>query len=80
MTLQKLWYYVNPYVQKLSCISSIVSAIEDGKFVGGQVLTVIHDKVLSMVSDAVGNELCTTLAKQASDPYFRILENWIYKV
>ena len=67
-------------MQGMSVISAIATSIEDSNARGGQVLTILHDKALSMVGDAGGQKLCHTLAEAASKPYFHILENWIYKV
>jgi gamma-tubulin complex component 2 len=64
----------------MGIISSISVAIEEAKARGGQVLTILHEKALSMVGDAGGQKLCYNLAEAASQPYFHILENWIYKV
>lgn len=64
----------------MGTLRSIVNEIEKQDSCGGQVLTLLHEKAISMVGDAVGQSLCYDLAQQASAPYFTILENWIYKV
>lgn len=64
----------------MKILSSIASALELRDCRGGQVLSLLHEKAVSMVGDAAGQALCYTLARSASTPYFTILENWIYKV
>jgi len=64
----------------MTIISAIVMSIEESNARGGQVLTILHEKAMSMGGDTGGQKLCYTLAEAASKPYFHILENWIYKV
>jgi len=64
----------------MSILGSIITAIEEKKLRGGQVLSLLHLKTVVMVGNAIGHSLCYELAQKASKPFFRILENWIYKV
>jgi gamma-tubulin complex component 2 len=73
-------FYVNPTIQVFSILKSIVTEIMQQDLRGGQVLSLLHEKAVSMVGDATGQSLCFNLAQKACMPYFVILENWIYKV
>jgi gamma-tubulin complex component 2 len=61
-------------------MSSIAASIEDKTARGGQVLSILHDFAVTMAGDQSGKKICHALTETASQPYFRILESWIYKV
>lgn len=73
-------FFIHPTLQVMGILRSIVNDIDRQGSRGGQVLTLLHEKAVSMVGDATGQNLCYSLAQKASAPYFVILENWIYKV
>ncbi|CAL8090112.1 unnamed protein product [Orchesella dallaii] len=79
LTLQKMWFFIHPTMQAFAVLNSLVTDIEENELIGGPVLSVLHEKATSMVADEALSLLCQSLAQKASDPYFSILESWIYK-
>lgn len=67
-------------MQVFAVLNSLVTKIEEDELSGGKVLTVLHEKAMNMVTDEALSNLCQSLAQKASEPYFTILESWIYKV
>jgi len=61
-------------------MSSIAASVDRETARGGKVLSILHEKAVTLAGDEVGLKTCSILAENASQPYFRILENWIYKV
>lgn len=79
LPLQKLWFYVQPCMQTMEILAVIGSGIDKGACTGGAVLSLLHEKTLSMIGDARAQELCLFLTQSACAPYFELLEKWIFK-
>ncbi|PIK61694.1 putative gamma-tubulin complex component 2 [Apostichopus japonicus] len=79
LPLQKLWFYVQPCMHTMDILSSIATGINKGACTGGVVLSLLHERTLSMIGDARGQELCLFLTQSACAPYFELLEKWIFK-
>lgn len=79
LTLQKFWFYLQPTMRTLEILVAIVSSINRGECSGGAVLSLLHEKITSLIGDATGQELCLYLTQSACVPYFEMLEKWIYK-
>lgn len=79
LTLQKLWYYVQPCMRTLEILSRIAVAINRGACRGGKTLTHLHNVTCSYIGDARSQELCLHLTQAACKPYFETLEKWIYR-
>nr|XP_060613888.1 gamma-tubulin complex component 2 [Anolis sagrei ordinatus] len=79
LSLQKLWFYIQPTMRTMEILASIAMAVDRGECVGGATLSLLHDKTFSSTGDSQAQELCLYLTKAASVPYFEILEKWIYR-
>ncbi|XP_041354765.1 gamma-tubulin complex component 2-like isoform X2 [Gigantopelta aegis] len=79
LTLQKLWFYLQPTMRTLEILASISNSINRGECIGGAVLSLLHEKTLNLIGDSKSQELCLYLTQSACVPYFEILEKWIYK-
>lgn len=79
LSLQKLWFYLQPTMKTLEILVSIVNSINKGKCVGDAVLTLLHEMTSGFAGDTKSQELCLFLIQSACAPYFEILELWIYK-
>lgn len=79
LSLQKLWFYVQPCLRTMEILSSIVVAIDKGSCKGGAVLTLLHEKTVGFTGDSKSQDLSLFLTQAACVPYFDILEQWIYK-
>ncbi|WAR08340.1 GCP2-like protein, partial [Mya arenaria] len=79
LSLQKLWFYIQPSMKTLDIMASVANSINRGECIGGAVLSMLHEKTSSFIGDVKGQELCLYLTQSACVPYFEILEKWIYK-
>uniref|UniRef100_H9GMS9 Gamma-tubulin complex component n=1 Tax=Anolis carolinensis TaxID=28377 RepID=H9GMS9_ANOCA len=79
LSLQKLWFYIQPTMRTMEILASIATAVDRGECLGGATLSLLHDKTFSSTGDSQAQELCLYLTKAASVPYFEILEKWIYR-
>ncbi|KAM5241151.1 gamma-tubulin complex component 2 isoform 2-T4 [Hipposideros larvatus] len=79
LSLQKLWFYVQPATRTMHILASVASSVDKGECVGGSTLSLLHDRSVNYTGDSQAQELCLYLTKAASVPYFEILEKWIYR-
>lgn len=79
LTLQKMWYLLQPCYTTLEILKSIASSISKGKSYGGAVLSILHDKTMSLSGNTKAQEFCLSVTRKTCEPYFEILENWIYE-
>ncbi|KAK3086762.1 hypothetical protein FSP39_022926, partial [Pinctada imbricata] len=79
LTLQKMWFYIQPTMRTLDILASIANSVNRGECIGGAVLSLLHEKTSGLVGDSKGQDLCLYLTQSACVPYFEILEKWIYK-
>ncbi|KAF8792059.1 gamma-tubulin complex component 2-like isoform X2 [Argiope bruennichi] len=79
LTLQKMWFYLQPSLATMETIADIASILNEGECFGGTVLSVLHDNTASLTGSSKSREICHTLTRAASLPYFEFLEKWIYK-
>jgi len=79
LTLQKMWFYLQPTMRTFDLLASICRAVDKGDCRGGPVLSILHEKTTSMIGDAKAEELCLYLTQAACVPYFDMLQRWIFK-
>ncbi|XP_071477744.1 gamma-tubulin complex component 2-like [Diadema antillarum] len=79
LPLQRFWFYVQPCMQTMEILAAIASSVNRGACTGGSVLSLLHEKTITMIGDMRAQELCLFLTQSACAPYFEILEKWIYK-
>ena len=79
LTLQKMWFYLQPTMRTFELLASICRSIDKGDCRGGPVLSILHEKTTSMIGDAKAEELCLYLTQNACVPYFEMLQKWIFK-
>ena len=79
LTLQKLWYYVQPCMKTLETLSRIAVSINRGSCRGGKTLTNLHNLTSGCIGDERAQELCLHVTQAACKPYFDMLEKWIYR-
>uniref|UniRef100_A0A3P9PE35 Gamma-tubulin complex component n=1 Tax=Poecilia reticulata TaxID=8081 RepID=A0A3P9PE35_POERE len=79
LSLQKLWFYIQPTMRTMEILASIASSLDKGECMGGATLSLLHDRTFNYTGDSQAQELCLYLTKAASVPYFEILEKWIYR-
>eukprot|EP00079_Xenopus_tropicalis_P028015 XP_012822522.1 PREDICTED: gamma-tubulin complex component 2 [Xenopus tropicalis] len=79
LSLQKLWFYIQPTLRTMEVLASIATSLDKGECLGGATLSLLHDRTFGYTGDNQAQELCLYLTKAASAPYFDILERWIYR-
>ncbi|XP_030832712.1 gamma-tubulin complex component 2-like [Strongylocentrotus purpuratus] len=79
LPLQRFWFYIQPCKQTMEILASIAQAIDRGASTGGAVLSLLHERTVTMIGDTRAQNLCLFLTQSACAPYFEILEKWIYK-
>lgn len=79
LSLQKLWFYIQPTMRTMEILASIASSVDKGDCMGGSTLSLLHDRTFNFTGDGQAQEVCLYLTKAASVPYFEILEKWIYR-
>uniref|UniRef100_A0A8C0MRK4 Gamma-tubulin complex component n=1 Tax=Canis lupus familiaris TaxID=9615 RepID=A0A8C0MRK4_CANLF len=79
LSLQKLWFYIQPAMRTVDILASLATSVDKGECVGGSTLSLLHDRSFNYTGDSQAQELCLYLTKAASVPYFEILEKWIYR-
>ncbi|CAG2176410.1 unnamed protein product [Oppiella nova] len=79
LTLQKMWYYLQPSFTHLAILKDIASKVSKSKSIGGAVLSILHENTISLTGNTKAQEFCLSLTRKASESYFEILETWIYE-
>lgn len=79
LTLQKVWFYIQPSLKTLDLLANVAIMIEKGNCKGASILTLLHEKTESYTGDPKGKDLCLYLTQAACAPYFDILQRWIYQ-
>ena len=53
--------------------------IQQGQAYGGAVLSILHEKTISLTGNTKSQEFCLSITKKASESYLEILEKWIHE-
>eukprot|EP00300_Choanocystis_sp_HF-7_P012422 c17884_g1_i1.p1 GENE.c17884_g1_i1~~c17884_g1_i1.p1 ORF type:complete len:744 (+),score=185.64 c17884_g1_i1:32-2263(+) len=80
LTLQKLWFYLQPSLQSLTVLGTVIDDIlTTGQrgCRGGQLLSVVHNRAMLLAGDPNAKRICDYLLEKASLPYFEILDAWV---
>ena len=78
LSLQKLWYYVQPCLSSLSVLERIATTISRGSCRGGKTLSTLHSITTGFIGEPRTQELCLHLSRAACQPYFASLAQWIH--
>ena len=79
LTLQKLWYYVQPCLHTMSLLAQVAVAIGKGRCRGGKTLSTLHHLMGNYTGDERSQELGMHLATSACVPYFEMLGYWVFQ-
>lgn len=77
LTLQKLWYYVQPCLHALEILARVAISITKGACRGGKTLSALHHLASGYTGDGRSQDLCVHVAKAACEPYFDMLASWV---
>ena len=79
LTLQKLWYYIQPCMKTLEILSRVAVSVSNGSCRGGKTLTNLHSLASSFIGDDRSQEVCLHITQAACQPYFNMLQLWVYR-
>ena len=66
LTLQKLWYYVQPCMKTLDILSRVSLAVTRGACRGGKTLTTLHNITSGYIGDQRSQEVCLHITQVSS--------------
>lgn len=78
MTLQSMWLSLQTIFYRMEALKQILDQISRDSCYGGHTLSVLHYRVVNFSTDPRTHEFCLKLMQAASEPYFEILERWLY--
>lgn len=78
LTLQSMWLSLQTIYHRMDALKKILDQISKEPCYGGNTLSVLHDRIVNFSTDARTYEFCLKLMESASEPYFEILEKWLY--
>ena len=79
LTLQKMWYYLQPCLKTMELLARTASTVEKGNCRGGKTLTVLHKLTASLLGDDRAEELSLHITREASKPFMEMLSLWIHE-
>ena len=79
LSLQKAWYLLQPNVTTLHQLHHVSLSLMKAKGVGGQVLSVLHQQTVEAMGNEKQQKLLLSLTRSAAQPYWEILQKWIYQ-
>ena len=77
LTMQKMWYYLQPYYSYLDILKYFSSTINANGTYGGAVLSILHTKTVSLIGNVKLLDFCIKVTIDASVPYFEIFHKWM---
>ncbi|DAZ94676.1 TPA: hypothetical protein N0F65_002385 [Lagenidium giganteum] len=77
LTIQKLWFYVQPSLRTMEMLSKLVDACETTSG-GGSLLSEIQRIKSSLAGDLKACQVFSFLMERATVPYLKMVERWIY--
>ena len=78
LTLQKMWYYIQPCLKTMELLARAASIVEKGQCRGGKTLTVLHKFTASLMGDDRAHELGLYLTQAACKPFLEMLSLWLF--
>lgn len=79
LTLQKLWYYVQPCLSSMALLARVATAIGKGQCRGGKTLSTLHQLTGGYSGDTCSQQLSLHLTTAACTPYFEMLGVWVFQ-
>ncbi|KAL4425465.1 hypothetical protein ABPG75_009481 [Micractinium tetrahymenae] len=77
LTLQALWYYVQPPLSALKLVASLAADASARRLRGAALLDALHARCSACMGDAAAHRLALRLLRAAAEPYFAMLERWL---
>eukprot|EP00887_Chlorella_sp_A99_P000883 scaffold5.g883.t1 len=77
LTLQALWYYVQPPLGALRFVACLAAQASAGRARGAALLDLLDRRAGESLGDAQAHKLALRLLRAAAEPYFAMLERWL---
>jgi gamma-tubulin complex component 2 len=77
LTLQALWYYVQPAAAALSVLAGACAEASARRARGAPLLDLLAARAAAAAGDAAAARLAGRLLRAAAEPYFLMLERWV---
>lgn len=78
LTLQSMWLSLQTIFYRMEALKQILDQISKDSCYGGNTLSVLHNRIVNFSTDPRTHEFCLKLMQAACEPYFQILERWLY--
>ncbi|XP_054729758.1 gamma-tubulin complex component 2 homolog isoform X1 [Anastrepha obliqua] len=79
LTVHKMLFYVRPTLNTMEVLAGAVSDILVNELRGGQVLTLLFNKISALTGDEESQKFVIQLTQLAAVPYMEILQLWVQK-
>ncbi|XP_059621004.1 gamma-tubulin complex component 2 homolog isoform X2 [Phlebotomus argentipes] len=79
LTLHKVLYYTKPIMVSMEVIADALNTITQANIRGGEVLTLLDDRIANRTGNANARKTLIDLMQKAAVPYMEALQAWIYK-
>jgi gamma-tubulin complex component 2 len=80
LTLQKMWYYIQPCLHTMELLASIASTIKRARYSrGGRTLSLLHDITVALMGDTQRQRVAIFVTKSSCVPFFEMLSQWLLK-
>jgi gamma-tubulin complex component 2 len=77
LSLQKLWFYLQPSMKKFQLLNQLT--IETKDFKGGKLLSTIYEKFCKTRGDPQIASMMEKILETTCKPYFEMIEKWIFQ-
>ncbi|XP_055707813.1 gamma-tubulin complex component 2 homolog isoform X2 [Phlebotomus papatasi] len=79
LTLHKVLFFTRPTMASMEVIADALKTISRANIRGGEVLTLLDDRIANLTGDAAARKTFIELTQKAAVPYMEALQTWIYK-
>lgn len=80
LTLQKLWYYIQPSMKTMEILAQVASTVNKARHCrGGRTLTLLNGLTIRLLGDQKSQDVVLHLIKAASTPFFDMLSLWLQR-
>ena len=79
LNLHTVWCVLQDTMNKMRILAKITDFINEESARGPNTLNILHRCTSNSLVNAEAEKICSKLTREASVPYFQMLEKWIYK-
>ncbi|XP_066974838.1 gamma-tubulin complex component 2-like isoform X2 [Macrobrachium rosenbergii] len=79
LTLHKLFFYIEKTMGVMDTLACITSIISRSGAHGGAVLSLLHDRTISLTGCAYRQDVMVFLTQATAEPFMDMLSKWLYR-